>query len=123
MTSAKDGSLISESLGVVKGTPTPPKKAGVRRRIRRHDRVPALHSAEPCSPIRPRLGSLSVFATVDGEFGTIGLGKPGFVLKTWWHRPIANHSGVAQLIECEQFRGERMAPSMSLAALLIDAHL
>ena len=65
----------------------------------------------------------SVFAAVDGEFGTIGFGEPGFVLETRWNRSITNHPGVAQFVERKQFRGERMTPSMSLAALLIDAHL
>ena len=65
----------------------------------------------------------SLFAAVDGEFGTICFGEPGFVLQARWNRSIANHAGIAQLVEREQFRSQRMTPSMSLAALLIDAHL
>jgi hypothetical protein len=66
---------------------------------------------------------ISLFATVDGKFGTIGLGEPGFVLKTGRDRAIANHTGVAQLIEREELRGERMAARVSLAAHLINAYL
>ena len=117
---AKNRSLISASLGA----PTQPSEAGALNPLPKMRGVSRPTVSEPVITHKAARGpSPLLLATIYGEFGTIGLGEPSFFLKTWWNRPIANHAGVAQLIEREQFRRECVTPSVSLAALLIDAHL
>lgn len=57
---------------------------------------------------------MSIFCNIYGEFGTIGFGQIGLVFEAGRNDPVAGFVRVAEFVEVEQFRRQRLAAAMSL---------
>jgi hypothetical protein len=72
------------------------------------------------------MAALARSASLSGDFNrkfrTIGLRKPGLVLKPFGHGAVADFVRVAEFVEIEQLRRQRFAAGVSLAFLLIDTY-
>ena len=55
--------------------------------------------------------------------GTIGLGEPGLVFQAGGDGAVADFVGVAEFVEFEQFRRQRLAARVALTFVLVDADL
>src|SRR5262245_30242319 len=60
---------------------------------------------------------------LDRELGTVGFGKVGFFLQLGGNRAVIDLMRVAELIELEQFRRDRLAAIVPLAFFPVDANL
>src|SRR5690349_3610633 len=70
--------------------------------------------------VRPRASLLDDF---DREFGAVGLGEIGLVLKAFRHTAFAVLMRIAVFVEVEQFGREGLAARVSLAPVLVDVNL
>src|SRR5580704_14458922 len=60
---------------------------------------------------------------LDRDLRTIALREPGLVLQSRRHAAVADFVRVAEFVEIEQLGRQRLAAGVSLALVLIDAHL
>src|SRR5882724_6188658 len=57
---------------------------------------------------------------VDRDFRAIGLREPRLVFQTGGNRAVADFVRIAEFVEFEQFRRQRLAAGMALAFVLVD---
>lgn len=70
--------------------------------------------------MREQLKLRSIFRNIYGEFGTIGFGQIGLVFKASGNDSVAGFVSIAEFVEVEQFRRQRLATTVPLAFVLID---
>jgi hypothetical protein len=64
----------------------------------------------------------SLFDHLDCDFRTVGLGEPCLIFKPLGNGAVADFVRMAEFVELEQFRRQRLAAGMSLALFLIDMY-
>src|SRR5437762_1533547 len=73
----------------------------------------------PASRVRGRRKK-SLFDDIDRELGAVRLREPGLVFKSRRHGAVADLVRIAELVELEQFRGQRFAAGVALTLLGVD---
>src|ERR1700731_4475158 len=60
---------------------------------------------------------------LDRDLRTVALREPGLVFQSRRHAAVADFVRIAEFVEIEQLGRQRLAAGVSLALVLIDAHL